>query len=95
MPLLYRLDPIPRAYVAVDVVVVVIPRDLAIEEGEAARKSAKDLEGRLRQKLQEVAKREVGKSIEWFALLPCTRPIVNVQHQRFNFPTFRVQSRCP
>lgn len=34
-------------------------RDLAIEEGEAARKSAKDMEARLRQRLQEVVEREV------------------------------------
>lgn len=45
--------------VVVFVTIGVVPRDLAIEEGEAAKKSAKELEGRLRQRLQEVAKREV------------------------------------
>lgn len=45
-------------YVVVGVVGVMC-RDLAIEEGEATMKSAKELEGRLRQRLQEVAKREV------------------------------------
>lgn len=37
----------------------VVLRDLAVEEGEAARRSTKDLEARLRQRLQEVAVREV------------------------------------